>query len=140
MNYWKQFAEMFGLELGQEFSIVLSSSKQKSKNVYKITKNGVFSKRSAKDTDDLWGLEQSTTIEHILTGLFEVVPKAWKPKYKKAFWYYSVAWKKAFSDIWFDGLQDLLLWKIGNCFETEEEASTKGKEIMEKLRKEYEEA
>ena len=32
------------------------------------------------------------------------------------------------------------MWNSGNCFRTEEEAETKGKAIMEKLVKEYEEA
>ena len=44
------------------------------------------------------------------------------------------------SYVWNDDLTDLLFWKVGNCFKTEEEAATKGKEIMEQIKKEYEEA
>lgn len=137
MNYWKQFAEMLGLKLGQEFVLTDDDGNRKDGYTYQITKNGILYKSQISED---WFSESLKTIGNLLNGKSKAVPKAWKPKYKKAFWYYSVAWKKAFSDIWLDGLQDLLLWKIGNCFETEEEASTKGKEIMEKLRKEYEEA
>ena len=42
--------------------------------------------------------------------------------------------------MWTDEGLDLLFWKVGNCFKTEEEAKTKGKEIMEQIQKEYEEA
>lgn len=44
------------------------------------------------------------------------------------------------SYVWNDDLTDLLFWKAGNCFKTREEAEAKGKEIMEQIRKEYEEA
>ena len=44
------------------------------------------------------------------------------------------------SCMWTDECLDLLHWKTGNCFRTEEEAKTKGKEIMEQIKKEYEEA
>lgn len=139
MNYWEQFAEMLGLELGQEFSIVLSSSKEASKNVYKITKNGVFS-RGAKDTDGFWGLEQSTTVEHLISGLFEAVPKPWKPKEGELYWYYSKTLNQAISRNWNAENYALCLWKYGNCFKTEKEANEKGKEIMKQIQKEYEEA
>lgn len=139
MNYYKQFAAMLGLELGQEFSIVLSSSKEKSKYVYKITKNGVFS-RSPNDTNGFWGLEQSITVEHLLSGLFEAVPKPWELKVGEKYFYYSVSLNRATTRKWCNGNYDLLLWKYGNCFKTEKEANEKGKVIMEQIKKEYEEA
>lgn len=139
MKYWEQFAEMLGLELGQEFSIVLSSSKEKSKNVYKITKSGVFS-RGAKDTDGYCGLEPSTTVEHLVNGLFDVVPKPWKLKVGEKYSYYSVSLNRATTRKWCNGNYDLLLWKFGNCFKTEKKANEKGKDVMEAIHKEYEEA
>lgn len=139
MNYWKQFAEMLGLELEQEFSIVLSSSKEKSKNVYKITKMGVFS-RGAKDADGFWGLEPSTTVEHLVNGLFEVVPKPWKLKVGEIYFYYSVSLNRVTTRKWCNGNYDLLLWKCSNCFKTKEEAWDEGKGIMEQIKEEYEKA
>ena len=137
MKYWKQFAEMLGLELDEEFNTVLSDSKQESKNVYKITKYGVFS-RSTKDTDGSWGLEPSTTVEHLVNGLFEVVPKPLKFEVGEIHWHYSETLKRAVTRKWCNGNYDLLLWKCGNCFKTEKEANEKGKEVMEAIHKEYE--
>lgn len=138
MTYYKQFAAMLGLELGEEFSIVLSSSKEKSKNVYKITKYGVFS-RSTKDTDGSWGLEPSTTVEHLVNGLFEVVPKPWRPKDGDAYWKWATDVELAQFKRWNGASTDFACWKLGNCFKTSEEAQSKGKEIMEQIVKEYEE-
>lgn len=127
---------MLGLELGEEFNLIYTEEVT-DENTYKITEDGMYYQGIQHDS---WLCEPYKTLDLLLMGEVKVVPKPWKPKYKKAFWYYSVMWNKAFSVIWFNGLQDLLLWKIGNCFKTEEEALTKGKEIMEKIQKEYEES
>lgn len=79
MNYYKQFAEMLGLELEQEFSITSADGEQTSSLLYKITKDGIFC-RGEKETDGFWGLEPSTTVEHLIRGVFKAVPKPWKPK------------------------------------------------------------
>lgn len=139
MNYYKQFAEMLGLELEQEFSITSADGEQTSSLLYKITKDGIFC-RGEKETDGFWGLEPSTTVEHLIRGVFKAVPKPWKPKEGKKYWYYSEAWKQGISTKWESVIQDLFFWKAGNCFRTKEEAETKGKEIVEAIKKEYEEA
>lgn len=139
MNYYKQFAEMLGLELGQEFSITSADGEQTSSLLYKITKDGIFS-RGEKDTDGFWGLEPSTTVEHLIRGVFKAVPKPWKPKKGEKYWYYIALGEDVLYTIWgYYGI-DLYRWNAGNCFKTEEEAKTKGKEIMEQIQKEYEEA
>lgn len=139
MNYYKQFAEMLGLELGQEFSITSADGEQTSSLLYKITKDGIFS-RGEKDTDGFWGLEPSTTVEHLIRGVFKAVPKPWKPKEGDRYCYYSASNGLVNYARWDDLYGELILWKVGNCFKTEEEARTKGKEIIEQLQKEYEEA
>lgn len=103
MNYYEQVAEMLGLELGQEFSLTKPNGKKVDRVSYKITEDGIYFQASK---NGAWMAEPADTLDFVLIGEFNVLPKPWKPKYKKAFWYYSVAWKKAFSDIWFDGLQD----------------------------------
>lgn len=42
--------------------------------------------------------------------------------------------------MFWENIEDYAMCKSGNCFRTEEEAKTKGKEIMEQIQKEYEEA
>ena len=59
MNYWKQFAEILGLELGQEFELTNADGKRKDGYTYKITKNGILYKSQINDD---WYGERSDTI------------------------------------------------------------------------------
>lgn len=136
MNYWKQFAEMLGLELGQEFVLTDSYGKRKDGYTYQITKNGMLYKSQINDD---WYGERSETIERLLEGYDKTVPKPWKPKDGEKYWYYSKAFNLAISRKWIDENYALCLWKCGNCFKTEKEANEKGKEIMKQIQKEYEE-
>lgn len=137
MNYWKQFAKMLGLELGQEFVLTDSYGKRKDGYTYQITKNGILYKSQINDD---WYGERSETIERLLAGYDKAVPKPWKPKKGDTCWYYSIGWKRAISLTWEGETIDSCLWKCGNCFRTEEEAKTKGKKIMEQIQKEFEES
>ena len=44
MNYWKQFAEMLGLELEQEFRLVKPDGTKVDNDLYKIREDGLFYK------------------------------------------------------------------------------------------------
>ena len=137
MNYWKQFSEMLGLELGQEFSLIKSNGEKLDEHTYKITEYGLCCKE-AKTVS--WYDVPSVTLDYILNGDYKAIPKPWKPKEGEQYCYYSKALNHEVSRMWCDGSFDLCLWKLGNCFKTEEEARTKGKEIMEQIQKEFEEA
>lgn len=136
MNYWKQFAEMLGLELGEKFVLADDDGERRDKDTYKITKVGVYH-RSV--NTDAYLLETPTTLYHLLCGHYKAIPVPWKPEQGKAFWYYSKIWDQAFSCEWKCTLSDLVFWKAGNCFETREKAETKGKELMKQLMKEFKE-
>lgn len=41
MNYYKQFAEMLGLELGEEFNLIYTEEVT-DENTYKITEDGMY--------------------------------------------------------------------------------------------------
>lgn len=134
MNYYKQIAEMLDLELEQEFVITDLDGKRKDNITYKITEDGLFRKAnnlSAKVT---------LILDLLLSGKYKAVPKPWKPKKGDEYWRCSSKCGFVSSTIWLDDVIDICGWKSGNCFRTKEEAETKGKEIMEKLVKEYEEA
>lgn len=134
MNYYKQIAEMLGLELGQEFVITDLDGKRKDTITYKFTEDGLFSK-----ANDL-SVKVTLILDLLLTGKCKAVPKPWKPKYGEQYWSYSLRSNKAHCSLFEDYVEDYAMWKSGNCFRTEEEAKTKGKEIMEQIMKEYEEA
>ena len=136
MNYWNQFAEMLGLELGQEFVLTDDDRNIKGELTYKITEHGLLCK-SLKVND--WLTVSLITFRKIMNGDYKVVSKQWKSKKGEKYWYYSDTCKLAICVYWEDTARDLSFWKVGNCFRTKEEAEAKGKEIMEKIKKEYEE-
>ena len=137
MNNWGKFAEMLGLELEQEFVITDVDGNRKNKYTYKITEDGLLYKSPIFN----WAISSLGTIANLLDGDIKAVPKPWKPKKGDIYSYYinSTYFDGINSRRWTDEDLDLLLWKSGNCFKTEEEAETKGKETMEQIKKEYEE-
>lgn len=136
MNKWKEFAEILELELEQEFVLTDVDGKRKDIFTYKITEDGIFYK--SKISNDWFKTE---LVDELLNGCIKAVPKPWKPKKGDIYSYYinSTYFDGTNSCRWTDEGLDLLFWKVGNCFKTDEEAKTKGKEIMEQIQKEYEE-
>lgn len=137
MNYYKQFAEMLGLELEQEFVLIDADGNKKNKYTYKFTEDGVVYKSP---TFTNWSINSLGTIGSLLNGDVKAVPKPWKPKEGERYWYYSGSLNIIMAGKWCFGNYEMCLWNAGNCFKTEEEARTKCKEIMEQIQKEYEEA
>lgn len=125
---------MLDLELEQEFVITDLDGKRKDTITYKFTEDGLFSKAN--------GLSVKVTLilDLLLSGKYKAVPKPWKPKKGDEYWRCISIRGSVSSTIWLDDVIDICGWKSGNCFRTKEEAETKGKEIMEQLQKEYEEA
>ena len=132
MNYYKQVAEMLGVELNEEFSL-----KHKDGSIlrfkYKITgSSGLLFKGN-----DEW--MPSGYIDKIICGDLTIVKLPWKPKCDEFYYYYSPCIGITYQERWNNTSSDYCMWKIGNCFRTIEEAETKGKEIMETIEKEYRE-
>lgn len=137
MNYWKEFAKMLGLELEEEFFLIKPNGKRVSDEVLKFAEDGMYYKETTTRT---WHGAPSSTLWLILNGAYKAVPKPWKPTCGESYWYYSEASDEEYCVMWKGEFSDLLIWKAGNCFRTEKEAATKGKEVMEAIHKEYEEA
>lgn len=136
MNYYKQFAAMLGLELGQEFSLI-GFEEEVDENTYKITEDGIYYQAIQHDT---WWVEPYKTLDSLLMGEVKVLPKPWKPKDGEPYWKWATDVELAQFKRWNGVSTDFACWKLGNCFKTSEEAKTKGKEIMKAIQKEYEEA
>ena len=137
MNYYKQFAEMLGLELEQEFILTTPYGEKANLTTYKITEDGIRYKSATRDD---WWATSNEILESLLIGELKVVPKPWKPKDGEQYWYYGGNNDETECSNWHGFNFDYYTWKLGNCFKTEKEAGTKGKEIIKKLQKEYEEA
>lgn len=132
MNYWKQFAEMLGVELGEEFKVKNIHSGEFEEGKFKITNECIMHKCNG---ESIW--RKTFTANALIAGTREIVKLPWKPKKGDKYWYYSTYFGTT-QCTWADGVFDLLIWKEGCCFKTEEEARTKGKEIMEQIQKEFE--
>jgi hypothetical protein len=137
MKYWEQFAEMLGLELEQEFNLTDADGKKINYASYKITENGLCFKAT---TNGAWHSETSIFLKNLLSGDYKAVPKPWKPKNGDAYWKWATYLELAQFKHWNGSSADFACWKLGNCFKTSEEAQSKGKEIMEQIKEEYEEA
>lgn len=135
MNYYKQIAEMLGVKLEEEFKLKPSCLEKPWNCLYRFSKDGLENKYS----DLSWVKCEKGAIDNILIGQTEVIKIPWKPKKGEAYWHYSKGWEQATFRKWEGTLDDLCTWKCGSCFRTEEEANTKGKEIMEQIQKEFEE-
>lgn len=131
MNYYENVAKLLGVELGEKFKLRNDASNYCDDTFY-------FSEYGLKDIDVLYSCNE--LLNEILTGKAEIVKLPWKPKFGEQYWNYSARTNQACCSMFEEFVEDYAIWKSGNCFRTEEEAKTKGKEIMEKLVKEYEEA
>lgn len=135
MNYYKKIAEMLGVELGEEFRLKENKTKNIVRPRYKITQEeGLMYSVNRNEFD------RSTILLPIINGSYSVVKLPWKPKKGDIYWHYSEAWDEGIPCNWEGGWFDLLLWKEGACFKTKNEADTKGKKIIEQIKKEFEEA
>lgn len=132
MNYYKQVAEMLGVELNEEFDINYMLSYR-----YMLTEDGMKFKDKSSDT---WLGYSSPVLSKLLRGDYSIVKLPWKPKADEFYYYYSPYAGITCQERWVNTSSDYCVWKMGNCFRTKEEAETKGKEIMEKIEKEYRES
>lgn len=135
MNYYEEISRMLGVELGEEFSLKDNRTEKINNVRYKITQEAGL---MYSITEMKWS--RSTLMLAIIDGIYSVAKLPWKPKNGELYWHYSEAWDEALSCDWEGGFNDLLFWKCGNCFKTNEEAKAKGKDIMEQIRKEFEES
>lgn len=135
MKYWEQFAEMLGLDLGERFVLTDSDGVREGEDTYKITENGMYyTNQRLKE----WYPELSETPGRILNGFVKVSPTEWAPKPCEKYWYYNLTDRAVYTRYFNSNDFDLYAWNAGNCFETEAEALSKGKEIIEKIKEEYE--
>ena len=133
MNYYKQVTEMLGVELNEEFRLKHEDGTLL-KCKYKITEcSGLLFK-----CNEEW--LKSGYIDEIICGDLTIAKLPWKPKEDEFYYYYSPYCGITCQERWMNTSSDYCMWKIGNCFRTREEASKKGKEIMESIEKEYRES
>lgn len=139
-NYMQQIADMLGVELGEVFYI-----KQGEHNIKFILSKDGLHQVVCIDGKETCGILSHRIFGKILTGEAKIIKRPWKPDangdYYKVYKFNDervyvehVRWLGAGNS------ENLADWKIGNCFETEEEAKTKGLSIIEQIESEFKKA
>ena len=140
-NYMQQIADMLGVKLDEVFYINQDGHNSK----FILSEDGLH-QAVCIDGKEICGVLSLKIFKKILTGELEIVKRPWKPSMNED---YYRAYKFNDEDIayvkkvhWFGtgNSENLSDWKIGNCFETEEEAKTKGIYIISQLESEFQKA
>lgn len=142
-NYMQQIADMLGVELGEVFYVSWegnSNSKQK----FALSDDGLY-QIAYVGLEEEFGAMSNRILMRILTGEAKVIKRPWKPDVNGDYYkVYKFNDEKVYVEHvrWFGtgNSENLADWKIGNCFETEEEAKTKGLSIISQLENEFRKA
>ena len=108
MNYWKQIAEMLGVELGEEFDIDGFEC-----NPYKMTEKGLINCN---------GCPMTNALLTLLNGKRKVIKKPWMPERGEEYYIVNSNGKTIDWNRWLDDAIDFSLFKCGWIFRTEAEA------------------
>ena len=123
-NYMPEVAKILGVEIGEEFEIIINEMKMLTHGPYKITDNAIVDYVGCKTKSLLYGL---------LTGEYTLQKRPWRPKVGDAFFYVLTNGEiqKYFFEI--DNIHTLMLFSFDNCFPTEEAARAAVPEMLEKF-------
>nr|UVX44559.1 MAG: hypothetical protein [Bacteriophage sp.] len=129
-----EVAKILGVEVGEEFDILVNETEMLVHGPYKIIDNAIVDYVGCKTKDLLYGL---------LTGEYTLQKRPWRPK--EGGWFYHIYGNgggltaKFFN---FNNVYDLALLNMGNCFPTKEAAEAAVPEMLakfEEIKKEVEE-
>lgn len=124
-NYMPEVARILGVEIGEEFDILINEMEMLTHGPYKITDNAIVDYVGCKTKNLLYGL---------LTGEYTLQKRPWRPK--EGGWFYHIygngggVTAKFFN---FNNVYDLALLNMGNCFPTKEAAKAAVLEMLEKF-------
>lgn len=111
-NHMAEIAKMLGVELGEKFEL-----KSIPGIPFKFTEDGLVCLGPAKIPRDV----MNEAFVRMLTGCSEIKRRPWKPSYYEK--YYSVGPGGVLEPAtWLNDLDDLALFKLGNCYSSVSEA------------------
>lgn len=112
-NYMEQVAKILGVELNEEFEVVIPQNTTCYMNA-KFTKDGlVIIEHNIANDFNL----KHYTLQALLTGAYSIKRKPWKPQYNEK--YYSVGNGGVIeSGTWLNDFLDIALYRLGNCYKT----------------------
>lgn len=116
MNYMEQVAKMLGVDLGEHFEI------NKNVGVFTLCNDGLVNIQG--------GFMCNELLSKLLSGKYAIKRKPWKPKEGERYYFVSMN-EGVLSDTSDNVTVDALLYKIGNCYKTKEEAEANYKKWQE---------
>ena len=139
----QQIADMLGVELGEVFYVSWEGNAN-SKQKFALSDDGLYQISHA-GLEEEFGVKSDKVLMRILTGEAKIIKRPWKPDVNGDYYkVYKFNDERVYVEHvrWFGtgSYENLADWKIGNCFETEEEAKTKGLSIISQLESEFRKA
>ena len=114
-NHMPEIAKMLGVELGEIFEIQIDENKTFQ---FRFTENGLQCFNGKMWDEDVVAM---TCLNLLLVGKYAIKRKPWKPK--KNDLYYCIEQEGfVISNRWYNSYAEVLLYKLGNCYRTREEA------------------
>lgn len=113
-NHMAEVAKMLGVELGEKFKV----SKYPSVDCI-IKEDGLYI--CGKDIQDNFSTYGDAILRNLLRGECAIKRKLWKPSIDDTFWLVDQN-GDLISSKWRKYTEQLVLYKIGNCYRTYEEA------------------
>lgn len=123
-NYMLEVAKMLGVEIGEEFDILVNETEMLVHGPYKIIDNAIV---------DYVGCKTKTLLYGLLTGEYTLQKRPWRPKVGDAFFYVLTNGEIQKYVFEIDNIHTLMLFSFGNCFPTEEAAEAAVPEMMAKF-------
>lgn len=129
-NHMKDVAELLSVELNEEFEIVRIAG-DNNKYFARLTINGIEVRDERKVR--YIGIEDFLLTQLLIGRDYDIKHFPYKPKYRESYWYVTKNGDIEV-DTWSSYSFDLIFYKIGNCYKSEEEA----RKHIEKWKKFYE--
>ena len=123
-NYMPEVARILGVEIGEEFDILINEMEMLTHGPYKITDNAIGDYVGCKTKNLLYGL---------LTGGYTIQKRPWRPTEGEPHWLVLPDGSVGLGVFYKNNARSLSLLNMGNCFPTEEAAEAAAPEMLEKF-------
>lgn len=124
-SYMPEVAKMLGVEIGEEFDILINEMEMLTHGPYKITDNAIV---------DYVGCKTKTLLGGLLSGEYTIKKRPWRPKEGDVY-YYIRSTDGFLSTSTFISVDstNLALLNMGNCFPTKDAAESAVPEMLAKF-------
>lgn len=116
-NHMEEVAKLLGVELDEEFEIIFVPPSSCHATV-KLTIDGV--KVINTDVYDVFNFK-AYLLEHLIKGNYGIKRIPWKPMIRESYWSIKPN-GDALEGLWLNEWVDIYHYKIGNCYQTKENA------------------